>query len=392
MVCNLHHVLFFLQALKFVRAGAYNYLNYPIAVEEIDLILEDTLEAARRQEELDYLRDEFWSAEDAHLVQTRSPIMAKVFEKIKSVAPTKSSVLLTGDTGTGKGVLSQLIHKYSNRKNGPYISLHCGAIPENLVESELFGHEKGAFTGAIRKKLGKFELANGGTLFLDEIGTVSPAVQIKLLKVLQEKIFQRVGGESDIKCDARIVAATNIDLKELSNNGDFRKDLYYRLNVFPIEVTTLNERKEDIPILSDAILKRLNESELKDVSGIHTHVFDAFKRYDWPGNIRELENLIERAYILETSTTLTPESFPNELFETGDVMEPIITVDTSKRLAQARREGVENIERNYLKSLMEEHYGKINVTAKNAGISTRQLHKLLTKYGIRKEDYKHKEH
>jgi DNA-binding NtrC family response regulator len=376
------------QAVKVVRAGAENYLNYPIAVEEIDYILEDTFESVRRQEELDYLRDEFWSAEDAHLVQTRSPAMARVFEKIKSVAPTKSIVLLTGETGTGKGVLSQLIHKYSNRKNGPYISVHCGAIPENLVESELFGHEKGSFTGAIRQKLGKFELANGGSIFLDEVGTITPSVQIKLLKVLQERLFQRVGGEYDIECDARIITATNIDLKDLSDKGEFRKDLYYRLYVFPIEVTPLRERKEDIPLLAEDILGRLNEAEQKEVNEIHPQVIEAFRQYEWPGNIRELENLIERAYILETSTTLTPESFPIELFETGELSDPKIVVDTSRTLAQARRDGVENIERSYLKSLLEETRGKINLTAEKAGITTRQLHKLLTRYGIRKEEYK----
>ncbi len=378
------------QAAKCVRAGAENYLNIPIAPGEIDYIIEESTEARRQQEELVYLRDEFWSSEDAHLVQTRSPAMAKVFEKLKSVAPTRSTVLLTGETGTGKGVLSQLIHKHSNRKDGPYISIHCGSIPENLVESELFGHEKGAFTGAIRKKLGKFELANGGTIFLDEIGTIQPSVQIKLLKVLQEKTFCPLGSESDIICDARIVAATNIRLEKLVEKGDFRTDLYYRLHVFPIETTPLRERLEDIPLLSQSILQRLNDIELKDISKIHPQVMDAFRYYDWPGNIRELENLIERAYILETTDTLTPESFPGDIIQHTVQPVPKIIINTSKTLAEARKEGVEDLERQYLKLVLEENAGIIHASAIQAGISTRQLHKLLTRYGIRKEEYKQK--
>ncbi|MFC1585556.1 sigma 54-interacting transcriptional regulator [Fibrobacterota bacterium] len=378
------------QAVKAVRADADNYLTLPINPEEVRYVLEDTYDSLRQSQELDYLRDEFWYAEDAHLVRTRSTVMQKVLEKIKSVSSTKSTVLLLGETGTGKGVISQLIHKYSNRKNGPYINLHCGAIPENLVESELFGHEKGSFTGAIRKKLGKFELASRGTIFLDEIGTVSKSVQVKLLKVLQDKTFQRVGGEADLYCDARIVSASNADIKQLCEQDKFRWDLFYRLNVFPIEVPPLRERMEDIPLLSEGIIKKLNDINLKDIEDIHPQVVEAFKRYAWPGNIRELENLIERAYILETSSVLTPESFPSELFEIESLTDPKVFVETSRTLAMSRQQGVENIERSYLKAVLKENKGKINLTASRAGVSTRQLHKLLSKYGISKEEFKNK--
>nr|NIV97685.1 AAA domain-containing protein [Candidatus Saccharibacteria bacterium] len=321
------------------------------------------------------------------LVQTKSSKMRNVFDKIRSVSPTKSTVLLTGDTGTGKSVLAQLIHQHSNRRDAQFISVHCGAIPDTLVESEMFGHEKGAFTGAIKRKLGKFEIANGGTIFLDEIGTITPSAQIKLLQVLQDGTFQRVGGEEILKTDVRVIAATNADLKKMCDEDQFRKDLYYRLNVFPIEIPTLSERFEDIPLFIDTFLKNLNKFSLKEINAAHPQVFDAFSRYSWPGNIRELENLIERAYILETSDQLTPESFPNELFESEST--PVFIASSEElTLTEARQRGVEEVERNYLKDVLTRHKGKIGDSAKSAGISTRQLNKLMNKYGIRKEEFK----
>jgi transcriptional regulator with GAF, ATPase, and Fis domain len=236
--------------------------------------------------------------------------------------------------------------------------------------------------------MGKFELASKGSIFLDEIGTVQKAVQIKLLKVLQERIFQRVGGETDIQTDARIIAATNIDLDALAKQGDFRRDLYYRLNVFPIELLPLRERVEDIPLLCDVFLESLNNENLKEITGIHPQVLEAFNKYSWPGNIRELENLMERAYILETSSVLTPESFPSDLFSESAGEEALVIVDANSTLAEARRKGVEGVERRYLKTLLENNSGKIKLSATAAGVSTRQLHKLLARYGIRKEEFK----
>ncbi|GAB4349599.1 MAG: sigma-54 dependent transcriptional regulator [Candidatus Abyssubacteria bacterium] len=375
------------EAVMAVKAGASNYLTYPVNPDEVKFVIESILELAMMQSELDYLRDKFWQGDELEIVQTRSHEMIKVFEKVRSVAQTKSTVLLIGETGTGKGVLAKLIHKHSNRRANKFISVHCGAIPDTLVESELFGHEKGAFTSAVRRRLGKFEIAKGGTIFLDEIGTITPAAQIKLLQVLQDGIFQRVGGEETIEANVRILAATNIDLKRMCEEGRFRNDLYYRLNVFPIEIPPLRDRKEDLPLLVDVFLKKLNKFYPKRIRAVHPLTMEAFQKYHWPGNIRELENLMERAYILETSSVLTPESFPRELFAANAAM-PWDEGDSIPSLADIRRKGLEQIETSYLKRLLEAHRGRINDTAKAAGITPRQLHKLMKKYALRKEDFK----
>jgi DNA-binding NtrC family response regulator len=296
--------------------------------------------------------------------------------------------MLFGETGTGKGVLAQLIHKHSNRKDGPFISVHCGAIPDTLLESELFGHEKGAFTGAIRRKLGKFEIAKNGTIFLDEIGTITPSAQIKLLQVLQDGTFHRVGGEDTLEADVRIVAATNADLEKACEENQFRKDLYYRLNVFPLEMPPLRERIEDIPHIVDVILERLNKMNLKDINGVQPQVIAALQEYPWPGNIRELENIMERAYILETGSVLNPEGFPTEVLAASQTPSATVPLDSSLTLAEARRKGSEDIERNYLKELLTQNKGKIKDSAETAGISTRQLHKLMKKYGLQKESFR----
>ena len=370
-----------------VKAGASNYLTYPLDTSEIIHVTESIYESLIVQSELDYLRDQFWEVESLSQIHTKNPEMQKVFTKIRSVAKTKSTVLLTGETGTGKGILASIIHKHSNRKDDQFISVHCGAIPETLLESELFGHEKGAFTGAIRRKLGKFEIAQNGTIFLDEISTVPLSAQIKLLQILQDKTLVRVGGEESVGINARIISATNIDLKNMCDEGLFRKDLYFRLNVFPIEIPPLRERKEDIPHLAGIFLERMNAFHAKDINDIHPAVMEGFDTYTWPGNIRELENLIERAYLLETSSILTPESFPPELFVPGE-HQPRVKMDTSFTLKEVRQKGVEQIERFYLKELLAENKGRIKNSAQAAGISTRQLSKLMKKYGLRKEEFK----
>jgi DNA-binding NtrC family response regulator len=375
------------EAVKAVKAGASNYLTYPVDPDEVRYLKDSIQASIRMQSELDYLRGEFWQSDALDLVRTRSPAMQKVFNKIRSVAETPTTVLLTGRTGTGKGLLARLIHQHSPRRQQQFISVHCGAIAETLLESELFGHEKGAFTGAVRRKLGKFEIAHGGTLFLDEIGTITPAMQIKLLQVLQERTFQRVGGEESIGTDVRIIAATNADLEAMCRAGSFRADLYYRLNVFPIEIPSLAERIEDIDLLVDVFLRRLNRFHSKSIVGIDPQVMEAFRHYSWPGNIRELENLIERAYILEISSVLTPDSFPSELFTfSGGTAH--LSVDASLTLSEARRRGIEHIERRYLRDLLAAHQGRINQSAAAAGITARQLHKLMIKYGLRKEEFK----
>jgi len=372
------------QAVKLVKAGASDYLSHPIQPDEIKLIIENIEESIIKDSELDYLRDQSWKSDSSRTNRTNSPIMHSVFKQIQSVASTKATVLLSGETGTGKGVIAKLIHQHSNRYHAQFISVHCGAIPDTLLESELFGHEKGAFTGAVRKKLGKFEIAKGGTIFLDEIGTITPPAQIKLLQVLQDGTFNRVGGEETIATDTRIIAATNSDLKQMSDQGLFRKDLYYRLNVFPIGIPSLKERIEDIPLLVDFFLEKLRSKFQKNIEGLHSQVFAALQVYAWPGNIRELENLLERAFILETSAMLTPESFPSELFDS----QASTAVVSYISLSDERRKAIEDFERQYLKDLLFRNKGKISKSAQEAGIGTRQLHKLMSKYGIRKEEFK----
>jgi DNA-binding NtrC family response regulator len=375
------------EAVMAVKAGAGNYLTYPLNPDEVKYVTESIEESVLMQSELTYLRDHFWRADSLEIVQTKSPAMKRVFDKIRSVAPTKSTVLLVGETGTGKGVLANLIHRHSNRWDSQFISVHCGAIPDTLLESELFGHEKGAFTGAVRRKLGKFEIAKGGTIFLDEIGTITPSAQIKLLQILQDGIFQRVGGEDTLEANVRVIAATNMDLKKMVEEGHFRKDLYYRLNVFPIEVSPLRDRLEDIPHLAEVFLEKMNTFNSKEIHHIHPEVLKAFARYAWPGNIRELENLIERAYILESSTVLNPDSFPGELFE-AEIFSGNNKTNPALTLAEARRRAVEVAEKGYLEEQLSKHKGKIQAVAVAAGITTRQLHKLMKKYDLRKESFK----
>ena len=370
-----------------VKAGARNYLTYPVDEAEVRLVLENIRDSNIIASELDYLRDKFWRVGSLDVVRTNNSYMQKVFDQIRSVAPTKSTVLLMGETGTGKTLVARLIHQHSNRREDPFISVHCGAIPETLLESELYGHEKGAFTGSVRQKLGRFEIADGGTIFLDEIGTIMAPAQVKLLQILQDGTFQRVGGEETLTANVRVIAATNSDLLKMCDTGEFRKDLYYRLNVFPIQIPPLRERLEDLPQICNSILGRLNKFESKEIHDIDQRVIEAFQQYPWPGNIREMENLIERAYILETSSILTVDSFPSELFKHDSAIKT--SIDTPfQPLAEARRQGIETIERNYLRKLLRRTQGKINDSARKAGISPRQLNKLMHRYNISKEEFK----
>ena len=375
------------EAVMTVKAGAHNYLTYPINPEEVEYVTQSLYESQRMESELNYLRNMVWKSDSFEITQTKSPAMQKVFEQIRSVAETRSTVLLFGETGTGKDVLARLIHRNSHRSDKQFIPVHCGAIPDTLLESELFGHEKGAFTGAHKRKLGKFEIAHEGTIFLDEIGTITPPAQIRLLRVLQDRTFDRVGGEQSIEVDARIIAATNTDIKQMVASGTFRNDLYYRLSVFPVEVPPLRERIEDIPLFAQTFLERLNSSYSKDIREIHPEVMEAFMSYPWPGNIRELENLIERGYILENTSKITMESLPMELLDYAS-SHARVQVDVNAPLSEVRRRGADDIERQYLKELLSVHNGRIKTTADSAGITPRQLHKLMKKHDIRKEDFK----
>ncbi|SDB27141.1 DNA-binding transcriptional response regulator, NtrC family, contains REC, AAA-type ATPase, and a Fis-type DNA-binding domains [Desulfonatronum thiosulfatophilum] len=375
------------EAVFVVKAGAGNYLTYPLNKDELLFVMESLYESLKVQSELDHFRDEAMVGGLLRMSEMRSSAMRKVSEKVQLVAKSNATVLLSGETGTGKGVIARSIHSQSARTQGPFIGVHCGAIPETLIESELFGHEKGSFTGAVRRKLGKFELGAGGTVFLDEISTISPAMQIKLLQVLQDKVFQRVGGERDIRLEARIIAASNVDLKSLSVQGLFRTDLFYRLNVFPIEIPPLRERREDIPLLVEHFLRQLNKLHVKEIHGVHPSVLSVLDRYEWPGNVRELENIIERAFLLERSHVLTPESFPQEMLE-GPGQGVTFSLDISQPLSEVRRLALDNVERSYLKALLTKNRGSIKQSASHIGITPRQMHNLMNRHGLRKEDFK----
>lgn len=370
------------EAVNLLRQGADDYVSLPLNFQEIVGVLESATDAMLAQSELAYLREEAWDDEDV-LTRAKSAGMRQVMAQLDKVAGKRSTVLLTGESGTGKGVLARYLHRESKRASEPFVAVHCGAIPENLVESELFGHERGAFTGADRLKLGKFEIAAGGTVFLDEIGTVSPSVQIKLLQVLQDRTVQRVGGHEDLLINARVIAATNDDLKARVQDGCFREDLFYRLNVFPINVPPLRERREDIPALARFFLRGLERHYANGIETIHPRALAALSAYDWPGNIRELENLIERAYILEDSDQLTAGAFPIELFA-----ESAPSMKGDLPLAEVRQAAADNAERAYLEQQLTQHKGSIGRTAEAAGITPRQLHKLMRKHGLAKEDFK----
>jgi transcriptional regulator with GAF, ATPase, and Fis domain len=283
--------------------------------------------------------------------------------------------------------MARLLHHLSSRADGPFAAVHCGALPDSLLESELFGHEKGAFTGAVRLRRGKFELAGGGTLFLDEVGTISAAAQIKLLDVLQERRFQRVGGESDLEVDVRLVAATNTDLSSMMRSGSFRPDLFYRLSVFPIDIPPLRERAEEIPDLVGQLLERWNALYQKRVEGIAPDVLRAFKAYSWPGNVRELENVLERAHVLTSGTWIHGDVVPSEIAACGDGAPPEGPRPRGT-LAEIRRSAVEAAERTYLEETLKAHHGRIGSTAREAGVTPRQIHKLLARHGIKKEWFK----
>ena len=375
------------EAVQAVRAGARDYITHPVQPAEVKLVVDNIKKFITIKSELDYLRNQFWQTDSLELIQTYNPEMKAVLERISLVAPTRTTVLLMGETGTGKGVLAKLIHRHSNRKDKQFISIHCGAIPDTLLESELFGHEKGAFTGAVRKKPGKFEIARDGTIFLDEIGTLTPSAQIKLLQVLQDGTFQHVGGEKTITVDVRVISATNVDLKKMCAEGHFRKDLFYRLNVFPIQVPPLSNRLEDIPLLVDFFLRRLNRNGQKNIQLVDPLVMEAMKTYSWPGNIRELENMMERAYILAKSHMLTSQDFPSEIFSSGS-SPAVLPVNTSETLSDFRRKAIEVAERSYLKQLLVKHEGKLIKASVDAGVSSRQLYKLLSRYDIQKESFK----
>ncbi len=374
------------EAVKAVQAGASNYLTTPIDVAELRYVTESLRELETLQHELQYLRGRVLQTAAPEVASSRSPAMQETLDQIRRVAPSTTTVLLTGETGVGKSTLAQLLHQHSTRADGPFIVVHCGTVHDNLIESELFGHEKGAFTGAVRRKLGRFEIARGGTIFLDDIAVLTPSAQVKLLHVIQERTIQRVGGDKPIHVDVRLIAATNADLKGECEEGRFRWDLYYRLSVFPIHIPPLRERVEDIPAIVHGILARLQRSDPRDIAGLDPAVVQALAGYPWPGNVRELENLIERAFILETSDRLSPDSFPAELMGAQACPGPA-AVDTSLSLAAFREAHLLRLERRYLVALLEERGGRLAEVADAAGVGLRQLHKLMARHRLHRRDH-----
>ena len=297
-------------AVRAMKLGAEDYLPKPIDVEELEVILQRVLEKRRLLEETRMLRERVHQKYRFENLVGESPEMLAAFKTVRQVAPSSSSVLLLGESGTGKELFAQALHQNSPRKDKPFVKVACAALPETLLESELFGHEKGSFTGALYARAGRFEMADGGTLFLDEIGDISPPVQIKLLRFLEEREFERVGSNRTYKVDVRVVCATHRDLRKKLEDGSFREDLYYRLNVIEIHIPPLRDRGSDIPVLAHHFLKRYADANHKDVRGIADGALALLLRHAWPGNVRELENAIERAVVLANEPVLTPDHFP----------------------------------------------------------------------------------
>jgi len=300
-------------AVEAIKAGAFDYLTKPVKVEEIGIVLKRALEYRDlKRENLMLKRQVRRKYRFANFIGDSQP-MNEVFSIIEKVADTDSTILIYGESGTGKELVARGIHYHSGRRERPLIPVNCGAIPEELLESELFGHEKGAFTNAIRMRIGRFEMANGGTIFLDEIGEMSPGLQVKLLRLLQEKRFERLGGTKTLECDVRIVAATNKDLEQEVKEGRFREDLFYRLNVIPVRVPPLRARTSDIPLLVHHFLENFSKTKKKPVKSLSPETMEALLTYHWPGNVRELENLMERLVILTEGTTITVADLPEEI-------------------------------------------------------------------------------
>lgn len=359
-------------AVEAMKLGAFDYVTKPISADEVELVIKRALEFKKLQIENKQLRSEVAGKYRFDNIVGKSALMQKVFQQIEVVAQSNSTVLITGETGTGKEIVAKAIHYNSDRKDFPFISINCAAIPEGLIESELFGHEKGAFTGAIRTNLGRFELAHGGTMLLDEISETSPALQAKLLRVLQEKQFERLGSGTPIQVDVRVIATSNRDLQEQVKAGKFREDLFYRLNVLPIHMPPVRERKEDIPLLVDFFLERYNQQAGKQVEKVDEKALEILMNYHWPGNVRELENYVERAVVVSKKNVLTGSDFPRELiYPPGEPG----ALDGEQSLAQAEKSLI-------LKTLRECNDNRTKA-AEKLGITTRTLRNKLKEYGMK---------
>ena len=359
-------------AVDAMKKGAYDYIQKGSDPTEIEIVVERALKYQETERENRRLRSELQNKYSFSNMIGKARNMEQVFDLISTVADSRATVLVTGESGTGKELAARALHYNSPRQNGPFIRLNCAALPKELMESELFGHEKGAFTGAIKQTRGRFEMADGGSLLLDEISEIDPALQAKLLRILQEREFERVGSGQTIKVDVRIIATTNRDLQREVEEGRFREDLYYRLNVIEINVPSLRERREDIPALVTFFIDKFNQENNKDIEGITDEALELLMQYDWPGNVRELENYIERAVVVSRGSVLEAADFPQKL-----------TAGPANRQDQALQVGmtVHEVERQLIMKTLESCRGNRTEAATILGISTRTLRNKLHEYG-----------
>lgn len=368
-------------AVQAVRDGAYNYISKPIKHAEINKIVQNALDAHEMIEEVN-LSAPMLKVDKTKEFIGKSTRMQQVFDFIQKLSRVDTTTLVRGESGTGKELVAKAIHFNSPRKEERFVPVNCSAIPENLMESELFGHEKGAFTGADQRKIGKFQYAEGGTIFLDEIGDIPVSMQVKLLRIIQERVFSPVGSNKDIEVQCRIIAATNRDLEEMIKDGTFREDLFYRLNILPIYLPPLRERKDDIDLLVKHFVRKFNRIHGKSIKGVDQEVVNFFKRYHWPGNIRELENVIERAFIIESGNSITSAGLPDIIVDPSTPAPPIegdiLDFNAMK----------EKFEKEFIIKALKKFNGRINQTALNANIPKKTLLRKLERYGIVAREYK----
>lgn len=352
-------------AITAIREGAFDYIEKPFCPEKVELLIEKLVEHQNLIEENIKLRQKIKDRFHFEGIIAKSPKMLKIFDLIRIVAPTNATVLIMGETGTGKEVVARAIHHQSKRRSKPFIATSCAALPESLLESELFGHEKGSFTGAVERKKGKFEAADKGTLFLDEIGEINTNTQVHLLRALEEKKITRIGSNEEIAVDTRVITATNKDLRHMVMNDQFREDLYYRLKVVTINLPALKDRREDILPLAEHFLKKYAEENSKDVINISPEVIEFMLNYSWPGNVRELENMIEHGVILATTNAVTMAELPQ------DIIHPILEEEKT----------IEAVTKHHILHVLEETKGNISEAAKILGIQRMTLYNKLKKYG-----------
>lgn len=360
-------------AVQAMQAGAYHYVTKPVNLDELELVIQRALNSRRIESENVTLREQIEHKFGLQNIIGESPAMHQVFETVQQVAPSRVTVLITGETGTGKELIAKAIHNLSPRKNGAFVAVHAAALPSSLLESELFGHERGAFTGAVERRIGRFELADGGTLFLDEIGELEPPMQVKLLRVLEERAFERVGGSKTLQVDVRLVAATNRNLKKLVSEGKFRDDLFYRLSVVAVDLPPLRERRDDIPLLVKAFLDEFGRENNKQVRELTPDALNLLLAYDWPGNVRELRNAIEQMVVLARTERLTVRDVPSAIR---------VAADLSKINVVRAGMTVLDAERQVILQALKQTNGNITKAAQKIGVSRRTLHRKLKKHEL----------